>query len=291
LVQDTEGYQNLCQLISKGRLRSPKGSSTVTWDMVYAHASGLIALWGGGLGDSSWSKIQHMRLEGLREAFGDRLYAMITRHFVESDGPRIRLMTTLAAQLHLPLVASTEVLYHAPERRDLQDVVTCIRHRCTLQDAAGRTRSNASHALLSDEAFRARFSAFPSAIETTREIAARCTFTLDSIRYVYPAEPGPEGLSPDEWLRQLTFEGAKSRYPEGIPQDVRAQLNKELALIQSLDYGGYFLTMKTIVDFCSSNDILCQGRGSAANSAVCYCLGITAVDPVRMDLLFERFLS
>jgi len=291
LVRDQRGYQNLCQLISKGRLRSPKGSSSVTWDMVYAHALGLIALWGGASSALVRPQPQPRRIRAMQEAFGDDLYALMTQHWIESEQVHAQRTYALAREHQLPLVANTEVLYHVPERRDLQDVMTCIRHGCTLQTAAGRTRINDAHALLSGEAFRARFADHPEWIAQSLKIAERCTFSLDTLRYVYPAEPGPEGLSPDAWLHRLTFEGAAQRYPEGIPENVRAQLLKELELIRSLDYGGYFLTMKTLVDFCRSRDILCQGRGSAANSAVCYCLGITAVDPVRMDLLFERFLS
>lgn len=291
LAQNNVGYQNLCQLISKGRLRSPKGSSSVTWEMLCEHAQGLIALWGGANSALIRPHLRASRISALKDAFDDRLYAMMTQHLCASDRVHAHQTQRLAKKFDLPVVANTEVLYHTPARRDLQDVMTCIRHGCTLQTAAGRTRPNAAHSLLSPAEFCARFADHRESIAQTRIIAERCEFSLDSLRYVYPAEPGPAGLSPDEWLHQLTFEGAAHRYPAGIPENVRAQLHKELALISSLDYGGYFLTMKTLVDFCKSRDILCQGRGSAANSAVCYCLGITAVDPVRMDLLFERFLS
>lgn len=291
LVQNTQGYQNLCQLISKGRLRSPKGTSRVTWEMLCAHADGLIALWGGARSTLVQEPLRRDRVQALQHAFGDRLYAMIVRHFQAHERTHERLTRARATRYNLPLVAATEVLYHAPEQRDLHDVITCIRHGCTIHNAQGRTRPNAAHALVSPEAFHARFADEPALIHTTNHIAERCDFSLDSLHYVYPEETPPAGFNAKSWLEHLTFEGAKQRYPSGIPDDVRAQLKKELALIQSLDYGGYFLTMKALVDFCRSRDILCQGRGSAANSAVCYCLGITAVDPVRMDLLFERFLS
>lgn len=291
LVRNIEGYRNLCRLISHGRLRSPKGSSSVPWEVLCAHAEGLTALWGGAESALVRGHGLSTRISALQAAFGEYLYAMIARHFLAEDRVRAQQTRRIAAQFDLPLVAATEVLYHTPERRDLQDVMTCIRHGCTLHTANGRTRPNHAHGLLSPDAFHARFHDAPALIEATQTIADTCDFSLDELRYVYPAEGGPDGSSPDEWLQKLTFEGAARRYPEGIPNDVHAQLNKELQLIEDLDYGGYFLTMRELVEFCESRGILCQGRGSAANSAVCYCLGITAVDPVRMDLLFERFLS
>lgn len=291
LAQNLHGYRNLCRLISHGRLRSPKGSSSVSWESLYEHAEGLTALWGGDRSALVRPHIRDTRISSLKEAFDGRLHAMVTRHFLDSDPANEHQTRRLAARFELPLVAATEVLYHTPTRRDLQDVMTCIRHCCTLRTADGRTRPNHSYSLLSPAEFQARFQDAPELIEATRAVADSCDFSLDALRYVYPAEGGPDGSTPDEWLRRLTFEGAERRYPEGIPDNVRAQLNKELQLIEELDYGGYFLTMRELIEFCESRGILCQGRGSAANSAVCYCLGITAVDPVRMDLLFERFLS
>src|SRR5262249_32083852 len=199
-------------------------------------------------------------------------------------------MRERAARFGLPVVAANEVLYHTPARRPLQDVLTCIRHGVTLHEAGLRLRPNAEHALLTPHAFGLLFHDDPGAVARADEGAARCTFSLGQLRYRYPLEKLPDGTSASEWLRRLTFEGARRRYGT-IPDDVAAQLDKELVLIDELDYGGYFLTMWEIVEFCRRSGILCQGRGSAANSAVCYCLGVTAVDPVRMGLLFERFLS
>ncbi|HEV7822017.1 MAG TPA: error-prone DNA polymerase, partial [Burkholderiales bacterium] len=158
--------------------------------------------------------------------------------------------------------------------------------------ACGRKlKPNAEHALKAPALFTQLFADDPGALARTLEIAERCSFSLAEIRYRYPSETMPSGMTSAEWLRRLTFDGALGRYPEGIPADVRAQLDKELEIIEALDYPGYFLTMADIVEFCRANSILCQGRGSAANSAVCYCLGITAIDPVHMGLLFERFIS
>jgi error-prone DNA polymerase len=219
------------------------------------------------------------------------VYALLTRHRQASDVPQERRLRTCAAQYGLPLVAATEVLYHTLTQRPLQDVLTCIRHQVTLTTAGRRIKPNAEHALLTAEAFSALFADAPEAVARTVEVAARCPFSLAEVRYCYPAERLPTGCTSTQWLRELTFAGARQRYHGRIPAAVVAQVEKELALIEALDYGGYFLTMHEIVEFCRERGILCQGRGSAANSAVCYCLGITAIDPVQMDLLFERFLS
>ncbi|MBI5525118.1 MAG: error-prone DNA polymerase, partial [Deltaproteobacteria bacterium] len=278
LAQDRAGYANLCRLITKGRMRSPKGQSSVTWDEVCAHAPGLIALV-----PSSNPK--------LPSAFDDRLYALCTRHLEDADAAREAALAEWAARHNVPPVAGAEVLYHTAERRPLQDVLTCIRHGVTIDDAGRLIRPNAEHFLRDAVSFARLFSDMPDAVARTVEIAARCTFSLDEIRYRYPSERLPDGMSSSEWLKKLTFSGARKRYGGAIPDDVARQLEKELAIIDALDYPGYFLTMWEIVEFCRARGILCQGRGSAANSAVCYCLGITAIDPVRMNLLFERFIS
>ena len=169
--------------------------------------------------------------------------------------------------------------------------MTCIRHRSNLGTIGTRLQANAEHALRPPEAFDRLYKDDPPSIARTNDIAARCTFSLDEICYRYPSEQLPDGTTTADWLEELTYEGATKRYPDGTPDPVRAQISKELQLIRELEYDGYFLTMYEIVGFCREHDILCQGRGSAANSTVCYCLGITAVDPVRMGLLFERFIS
>ena len=291
LAMDRGGYANLCRLLTKGRLRSEKGESRVGWDEVCTHAGGLIALWGGDKSLLVREPEPERVAERLRGAFGDRLYAMAARHRRDTEVPQETRLRIRATRYGLPVVAAVEVLYHTPERRDLQDVLTCIRHGVTLPTAGRLIKPNAEHALLTPTAFAALFEDDPAAVLRTSEVAERCRFDLKQIRYRYPAERVPEGATSSSWLRHLTYEGAKRRYGGHVPAEVAAQLDRELALIEELDYGGYFLTMHEIVEFCRSKEILCQGRGSAANSAVCYCLGITAVDPVRMDLLFERFLS
>ena len=280
LVKNHKGYRNLCRLITKGRLRSEKGSSSVSWTEVFEHQKGLLALW-----------IRQGPLELLREAFGNRVYALATRHRRDVDVPNEKALRAKAAQYNVPIVAGMEVLYHHRERRDLQDVLTAIRHGTTVRAAGRRLEPNAEFGLRTPIAFRELYADDPLAVERTLSIAERCDFSLQEIRYRYPAERLPNGNTSSEYLAHLTFEGARWRYRGDVPDDMRQQLRKELDLIEELDYGGYFLTMYEIVQFCRRNEILCQGRGSAANSSVCYCLGITAVDPVRMGLLFERFLS
>src|SRR5574337_756260 len=227
----------------------------------------------------------------LREALSDRLYALLVRHRQASEvRPEARLRAR-AARYGLPLVAATEVLYHTSARRPLQDVLTAIRHGVAVSTAGRRLRPNAEHDLKPPPDFTALFADDPAAVARTEEVAGRCSFSLVALRYRYPSEHLPSGTTSAKRLRQLTFDGARHRYGGKVPSDVVRQLETELHLIDALDYPGYFLTMWEIVEFCRQRAILCQGRGSAANSAVCYCLGITAIDPVRMRLLFERFIS
>jgi len=302
LAMNRAGYGNLCRLVTLGRRRCEKGRSEVGWRDVFEHAGDLIALWGGDrsllAGEADPFFVGH----GLHEAFGDRLYALAARHRRAEEVRQEQRVRLRAQRLHIPVAAAHEVLYHKPARRDLQDVFTALRHKVKVVDAGRLLKPNDEHALKSPHAFRRLFEDDLAAVERTREIAGRCTFSLAEIRYRYPSERLPSGMTSAEWLRELTRRGSIERYHplhSGIPDDMHApvpgdvtrQLARELDLIEELDYCGYFLTMWEIVQFCRREGILCQGRGSAANSAVCYCLGITAVDPVRLGFLFERFLS
>ena len=312
LAQSRAGYANLCRLITVGRLRAAKGACAVTWSEACAHAEGLIALWGGDGSALLADPLEPVKTgerapaprpldriaEKLRSAFGHRLYALLARHQRAQEARHEARLRAHARQYGLPLVAAVEVLYHTPSRRPLQDVLTCIHHGTPLAMAGRLIKPNAEHDLKTPQAFADRFADAPEMIARTLEIAEQCDFSLSTLRYRYPSERLPDGTTSAEWLRSLTLAGARVRYDPAagstsgaIPDPVLAQLDKELGLIESLDYCGYFLTMWEIVQFCRANNILCQGRGSAANSAVCYCLGITAIDPVRLDLLFERFLS
>jgi len=289
LATDRAGWANLVRLITSGRRRCDKGESLVGWDEICERSAGLIALWQDALADEL--EPSPALIGNLRDAFGDRLHAILARHRRADDVPREARLRARAAAANIPLVAATEVLYHSRARRPLQDVLTCIRHGVTLATAGRLIRGNDEHDLRAPHAFGRLYADERAAIARTLDIAARCTFNLGELRYRYPSERLPDGRTSMEHLRSLTYEGAAWRHGLHVPANVRTQLEAELAVIEELDYPGYFLTMHEIVAFCRRRNILCQGRGSAANSAVCFCLGITAVDPVRMGLLFERFLS
>ena len=291
LVRDRAGWANLCSLLTKGRLRCPKGQSKISWGEVCAHAEGLFALWGGRESLLTAEADPWFVYRKLHHAFGDRLYAMVSRHREASEVQQEGRLRERASKWRLPTIATVEVLYHHSTRRPLQDVLTCIHHSTTLSAAGRLTRSNAHHTLPGQRGLQELFSDDPESVQRSNAVARQCRFNLDQIHYRYPAEALPDGTNTAQYLRQLCIDGAHERYGEQIPTDALAQIDRELALIAELEYDGYFLTMYEIVQFCRREEILCQGRGSAANSVVCFCLQITAVDPVRMGLLFERFLS
>lgn len=293
LVQNKAGWKNLCRLLTVGARRSEKGENIVNLEEVKDHNRGLIALWGGEESSlySDHDTLWKQEGELLTQAFGNRLYAVIARHKLFSEKRTEPRALIRAHRLGILPVAAREVLYHRPSRRRLQDVVTCIRHGVPLEQAGRLLKPNSNFHLLGKEEFEALYCDLPEAVKRTREVADRCEFQLSDLRYRYPDEPLPQGLSSAQWLRELAFTGAQKRYPEGVPDSVVHQLEKELTLITKLDYVGYFLTMYEIVRYCRENEILCQGRGSAANSVVCFCLGVTAVDPIKLGLLFERFIS
>ncbi len=284
LARDRLGYANLCRLISKGRLRKPKGESEVTLAELCEHSEGLFCLCRSPIETDGVA-------DDLKTAFGSRLYVLVARHRVAEEYDNELVLKEWAGRHGIPVVPAVEVLYHQTSRKQLQDVISCIRRGVTLATAGACIKPNAQNALLPPDTFSRLFADDPGAVRRTIAIADQCTFSLSEIRYRYPDEKLPSGLTTIGWLRVLAQQGAAKRYPEGVPPDVTAQLDKEISLVEELDYAGYFLTMWEIVEYCRANEILCQGRGSAANSALCYCLGITAIDPVRMGLLFERFLS
>ena len=230
-------------------------------------------------------------LPGLRELFGRTAWLAASRRHRADDAPRLRALARLAQETRLPLVATNDVLYHAPDRRALQDVMTCIRRGCTIEAAGLALERNAERHLKPPAEMARLFRDHPEALARTLDVVACCRFSLDDIAYEYPDEPVPPGRTADAHLTELVRAGAARRYPAGVPAAIRATLDKELALIARLGYARYFLTVNDIVGFARAEGILCQGRGSAANSTVCYCLGITAVDPTEIDLLFERFVS
>ena len=285
-VKDRLGYANLCRLITTGRRRAPKGECHLTRDDIAGHAAGLLA----GVVPPASEDFSVDEAHCYREIFSETcLLAEIHR------GPhgqyRRDWLRDLSRRTNLPLVAAGHVLFHAPDRKPLHDVLTAIRLRSTVAQVGDVLQTNAQRHLRPLESLQALYADMPQALERTWEIAGQCTFSLAELRYEYPEELAPPGFTPIQYLRHLTWQGAEQRYPRGLPEKVRRLLEHELILIEELRYEPYFLTVWDIVRFARSRDILCQGRGSAANSAVCYCLGVTSVDPDRVDVLFERFIS
>ena len=225
-VEDRTCYANLCRLITTGRLRRPKGESCVTWPVLCARAEGLIALWGGDRSLLVRDEAPRAVIATMREAFGDRLYAMVSRHRRAEEIRQEACVRRHAERAGLPLVAATEVLYHTPARRALQDVLTCIGHGVTLATAGRVTKPNAEHDLKAPEPMERLFADEPTLLARTREVAARCTFALSEIRYRYPAERLPDGKTSSAWLRELTLRGARKRFPGGVPSAILAQIDR-----------------------------------------------------------------
>lgn len=284
---DRPAYARLCRLLSLGKGRGGKGKCILEWNDLVAYGDGLIAVLVPDEADDTCG----LRLRRLREAFGDRAYLALTLRRRPNDQMRLHELSNLAASMQVPTVVTNDVLFHAPARRMMQDVVTCIRHNCTIDDAGFRRERHADRYLKPGQEMARLFGRYPETLTRAIEIAERCRFSLDELAYQYPEEKTMPGLTAQQALEHLTWEGASERYPEGLPDKVRASLQHELRLIEKLDYAPYFLTVNSIVRFARSQGILCQGRGSAANSAVCFVLGITSIDPDRNDLLFERFVS
>jgi len=280
---DRPAYARLCRLLSTGKSRAGKGACELHWDDLTEHSEGLIAI--------LITPPTSTNLQTFKSTFKDRAYVALTLHRLPNDAVRLQRIADLARQARVPTVATGDVLYHVPQRRILQDVLTCIREGCTIDDAGFRRERSADRHLKPPEDMARLFLHHPDAVARTQEIADRCRFSLDELRYQYPHEIRFPGLTAQQTLEKLTWEGARRLYSDGMPDNVTHQLNHELALIAELQYAPYFLTVDSIVRYAKSRGILCQGRGSAANSAVCYVLGITAIDPTRSGLLFERFVS
>ncbi|HEY5608110.1 MAG TPA: error-prone DNA polymerase [Alphaproteobacteria bacterium] len=285
--RDRAAYGRLTQLLTDGKRRAEKGGCHLGFADLMGYGDGLriVALPPDRL-DQAY--VEH--LAALARRFPNAMVA-VHRLYGAEDQRRIADTAALAQAAHLPIVATNDVHYHVPERRALQDVLTCVREGCTITQAGLRLAANAERHLKSPDEMARLFRDRPDALARTLEIADSCGFSLAELKYEYPEEPVPQGRTPQEELERLTWLHAPERYPAGVPEKVRAVLAKELALIAELDYARYFLTVHDIVRYARSLDILCQGRGSAANSAVCYVLGITAVDPDKVGLLFERFIS
>jgi len=284
---DRPAYARLCRLLSLGKGRAGKGRCHLEWADLVAYCEGLLAILVPDMADD----ICAIRLRRLREAFGDGAYMALTLRRRPNDQLRLWELSNMAAAARVPTVVTNDVLFHEPARQMMQDVVTAIRHNVTIDELGHRRERFADRYLKSPEEMHRLFGRYPDALARTVEIVERCKFSLDELAYQYPEEKLYPELTPQQALEKLTWEGAAERYPEGVPDKVRGNLQHELALIEQLDYAPYFLTVNAIVRFARSKEILCQGRGSAANSAVCFVLGVTSVDPDRNDLLFERFVS
>ncbi|MCA2980204.1 MAG: PHP domain-containing protein, partial [Myxococcaceae bacterium] len=286
-VQNATGYAHLCELVSESRLAHPKGQAGLPWHRVLPRADGLALV----LLDEPSQPTDARVAAQLAEAFPGRAYVGTSRHLVPDDEPRRLEAEALARALELPLLAHADAHTHARDRQPLQDVMTCIRHGTTLAQAGTLVFPNAERTLKSCDDMLALFHDDPECVGRTLELAGGCAFSLDELKYSFSEEELPPGMDRQQYLAHLCEAGLRHRYPSGVPEAVRRQVEKERALIGALEYEGYFLALWDIVRFARARGILCQGRGSAANSAVCYVLGITAIDPVRMGLLFERFLS
>src|SRR5450755_308392 len=305
LVASRAGYQNLCRLITKTKLRvgtkeGKEGSCASDADFI-EHASGLICLTGGEEGPLAAALAQggpQAALQAVKRLTGifgqSNVYVELQRHFQRDEEYRNRVAIEIAEALQLPLLATNGVNYAAPHERELADAFTALQHHCTLATAGSLLARNSECYLKSPAAMRALFADLPQAIANTLELSSRLEFTLNDLGYEFPRYPVPEGETMMSFLRARTREGMHNRYGRAdaeLKKRARRQIERELGLIEKLKLAGYFLIVWDLVRFCREQKILAQGRGSAANSAVCYSLGITAVDPIGMELLFERFLS
>ncbi|WP_040263346.1 error-prone DNA polymerase [Pseudomonas massiliensis] len=284
LAESLAGYQAMCQLITLARRRAPKGCyQSLAEDFQAATLSGLLALW---LPDPQASLAQG---QWLASRFAGRFWVAVELHRGENDAHRLAQLQAVAQRLGVSCVATGDVHMHARGRRALQDTLTAIRNHCRVAEAGRWLFPNGERHLRSLSQLAELYP--PALLAETLQIARRCEFDLGQVRYHYPRELVPQGHTAGAWLRELTRRGAAQRWPSGVPAQVEAMIERELAIIVELGYESYFLTVHDIVDFARRRHILCQGRGSAANSAVCFALGITAIDPARTSMLFERFIS
>ncbi|SMC87757.1 error-prone DNA polymerase [Pedobacter africanus] len=291
---DMEAYCRLSALLTLGNMRAEKGSCHLSRADVYAHRKGMIftVVMPGVLNRRfEYDAGFIAALAQYREALGGQLYLAATRTYQGNDDKLIFRTSQLSNFYGIPVVATNDVHYHEPARRELQDVLTCVREKCTIQEAGFRLHQNAERYMKEVAEMERLFRKYPAAIENTGVIAQACNFSLNELKYVYPEEINQSGRPPLEELEYLTWKGAHAIYGEVIPEKVVHMVNHEMEFVRQMDYANYFLFVEDIVREARSRGILCQGRGSAANSAICFCLGITSVNPMKFDLLFERFIS
>ncbi len=289
LPKDRAAWGRLCRLLTCGNRRAPKAECYLWLDDLIRHAEGQILILlpppdapPQGFAETAWD---------LASRFPGNVFIGAALAFDGQDGRRLARLSKLGKETGAPMVAVGDCLYHVPSRKVLQDVVTCIREKCTIAEAGYRLQRNAERHLKHPAEIARLYAGHEDAVARTLEIAAACRFSLDELKYEYPDEPYEPFASPQEALVHYTAQGLQEKYPGGAPQKIKQQVDYELKLIEQLDYARYFLTVFDLVRYARSKGILCQGRGSAANSTVCYCLGVTGVNPGEIDLLFERFIS
>jgi error-prone DNA polymerase len=291
---DVHAYAQISSLLTVGNLRTEKGQCQLYKADVYQHAAGskFVVLPPPALNEVyEFDPAFKKALREYREAFGEHLYIAASRTYGGDDAKQLYRISQLATQQHMPMVATNDVHYHHPMRRELQDVVTCVREKCTIHTAGFRLHPNAERYLKPIDEMLRLFRQYPDAIRQTQAIAEACQFSLDELKYQYPKEVTSDGRTPQEELTFLAWDGARKIFGEHIPEKIKTAIAYELDFMEQMNYAEYFLTVYDIVRYARKQGILCQGRGSAANSTVCYCLGITSVDPSKFDLLFERFIS
>ena len=289
-----DAYARLSALLTEGNFRTEKGKCDLYKADVYRHAGGIkfIVVPPAALDTIfEFDPAFKTAVQEYRQALGPDLYIAATRSYLANDYKRLYRLSRIAEQTGVPLVATNDVHYHNHERRELQDVITCIREKCTIHTAGFRLYQNAERYLKPINEMQRLFRQYPDAIRRSREIADACKFSLDSLEYVYPEEITSEGRTPQQELVMLTWQGANEKFDGNVPDKIKDSINEELEFMERKNYASYFLTVFDFVRFARSKNILCQGRGSAANSVVCYCLGITSVSPAKFKLLFARFMS
>ncbi|HYD19172.1 MAG TPA: error-prone DNA polymerase [Patescibacteria group bacterium] len=285
---DRAAYGRLSTLLTIGKRRAPKGECHLTKQDVYEHAGGIQFI---AVPPLKTGKAFEADMKEYRDAFGRNLSLAAAHYYLGDDEKRLAQLARLSRLTRTPLVATNDVHYHSPARRALQDVLTCIREKCTIDTAGYRLHENAERHIKPPAEMARLYRAYPEALKQSLKIAEACDFSLEELCYEYPHEILNGNDSPQEELVRLTWLGAAWRFPGGIPPKVKETIEKELSFIAKKDYAAFFLTVYDIVDFARKKKILCQGRGSAANSVVCFCLGITSVNPTEINLLFERFIS
>ncbi|MBS1564467.1 MAG: PHP domain-containing protein, partial [Bacteroidetes bacterium] len=291
---DKDAYCRLSALLTAGNLRAEKGQCTLYKKDVYAHSKGMLYMVvppGSLNADFEFEPDFKIALKEYREALGAAVYLGAHRLYNGDDNKQLYCLAKLAAACHTPLVATNNVYYHDQSRRHLQDILTCIREKCTIHTAGFRLYSNSERHIKLIPEMQRLFRQYPDAIRRTMEIAEACHFSLSELKYVYPEELTSEGRTPQQELEHLAWKGAREMFGEDVPEKISSAILYELKFMEEMNYANYFLTVYDIVRFARSRNILCQGRGSAANSTVCYCLGITSVNPMTNHLLFERFIS